>query len=450
MPAKNVLLLIADDWSPLAKCYGNDVVHTPNIDRFASQSTVFDNAFCTTPSCAASRANILTGAYAHQHGQYGHCHGNHGFRTHEHFANRTLPAVLKAAGVRSGLIGKDHVAPAHVYPFDVNEHGSPYSQADLDKRLRSFYASSGDQPTYMHVASTYPHRSFDLNIEGDEYRETDIHFAPADVIVPDWLPDEPEVREDLAGYYTFISRFDRFVGRMLDTLDELGRADDTLVILMSDHGLPFPAAKASPYESGHHCPLIIRKPGQTKSQRCSALVNWCDIYPTITAHLGVDAKHQPEDLPGRSLLGLLDTPDAPGWDETFYAHNFHEICNAYPYRVLREKRYKFVQHLLHDAPMPLPSDLFASKTWQCVVDKKLTKMGKRSTRDVLFHPYEALYDLQADPAESVNIIDQPEHAQRVSSMRERLMKMRQETRDPWLLWDKQMAANAFVRSLPTS
>ena len=80
-PRKNVLLLIADDWSPLAGCYGSRVIKTPKVDALAHRATRFTNAYCTSPSCAASRANILTGHYSHTHGQYGHSHSIHNFHT---------------------------------------------------------------------------------------------------------------------------------------------------------------------------------------------------------------------------------------------------------------------------------------------------------------------------------------------------------------------------------
>ena len=76
---KNVMFVIADDWSRIAKCYGNEIIRTPHIDAFAERGVVFDYAFCTSPSCAVSRACILTGQHSHTHGQYGHCHGIHGF-----------------------------------------------------------------------------------------------------------------------------------------------------------------------------------------------------------------------------------------------------------------------------------------------------------------------------------------------------------------------------------
>ena len=105
---KSVLFLIADDWSRIARCYGNEVIHTPNIDALAEEAIVFDYAFCTSPSCAVSRACILTGQHSHTHGQYGHCHGIHGFRTHEFM--QSIPKILKANGFATACIGKKHVA----------------------------------------------------------------------------------------------------------------------------------------------------------------------------------------------------------------------------------------------------------------------------------------------------------------------------------------------------
>jgi arylsulfatase A-like enzyme len=110
---RNVLLLIADDHSPIAGCYGNPVIATPNMDRLAREGVRFQNAFCTTPSCSASRSVVLTGLQNHTNGQFGHAHQPHNF--HTHLEVQSIPRVAKANGVATGVIGKLHVLPPEVY-----------------------------------------------------------------------------------------------------------------------------------------------------------------------------------------------------------------------------------------------------------------------------------------------------------------------------------------------
>lgn len=448
MSKRNVLLLIADDWSPIAQCYGDNVVQTPHIDALAKQSMVFNQAFCTTPSCAASRASILTGLYSHQHGQYGHSHGIHGFRTHDKLASQTLPAVLKQHGIYTGLVGKPHIEPKAIYPFDQLTIGDPTKYSDPINHVQTFLNAADDQPFYLHVASTYPHRNagagYDRGTREDEFYADDVLYDPAKVPVPDWLPDVPEVRADIAAYYTFITRFDRFVGSMLKLLEESGKADDTMVILMSDHGMPFPGCKASMYDSGHRCPLIIRTPGKSAGVT-NALTNWQDIYPTVCDFLNVPIDTLKQPLPGRSLLPVLSAPASAGWDRTYFAHNFHEVTNYYPYRVVREHQFKYTLNLAYQLSMPLPSDLFSCPTWQAVLKNKLTHMGKRTTHQVLNHELEELYDIQNDPAETKNLIHDPAHAQTVARMRADLQAFRCATNDPWLEVDFQAGRSAERR-----
>jgi N-sulfoglucosamine sulfohydrolase len=106
---RNVLLLIADDHSPIAGCYGNAVIKTPNMDRLAREGVRFSNAFCTTPSCSASRSVVLTGLQNHTNGQFGHAHQPHNF--HTHLEAPSIPRVAKKNGVATGVIGKLHVLP---------------------------------------------------------------------------------------------------------------------------------------------------------------------------------------------------------------------------------------------------------------------------------------------------------------------------------------------------
>ncbi len=431
----SVLVLIADDWSPLAGCYGNAVVRTPNIDSVAAKGMLFERAYCTTPSCAASRANILTGLYSHQHGQYGHTHGVHHFSTHEHV--RSLPAILNDAGVLTGMIGKDHVSPQSVYPFSHYDKSLPWRTRDLVASTRRFLKDADGKSFYLQVGSMYPHRTggdFDPSV-GDGY-EPDVRYSPDEVIVPDFLPDTIGVRHELADYYRFVTRFDRFVGEVLGELERAGRIRDTLVMILSDHGMPFPGAKASSYNTGHHCPLIIRHP-DGYGGKTDAGVNWTDIAPTVTDFLDVSPEECPEEWTGRSLLPLLAHPAAPGYELTWFSHSFHEVTNYYPYRAVLDRRYKYVRHLAYREPMPLGTDLYDSVTWQQVLADNSERMGSRVTRDVCFRPQEALYDLDDDPMETVNLIDESGLRETAERLRAALMQMRLRTRDPWLELDYQ-------------
>lgn len=430
---RNVMIVIADDWSPLAGCYGSPVIRTPNVDALAAQGTVFDRAFCTSPSCAVSRANLLSGYYSHQHGQFGHCHGIHGFRTHEHIV--TVPQVLAKAGVKTGLIGKAHIAPQSVYPFDFETFSHPQSHVQMCGEMHNFFDQIGDAPFFLHVASTYPHRTFDHYRKGDDlaHEFEDYHYSPDEVIVPDFLPDNADTRRDLADYYIAVSRYDQLVGRVVEQLRALGRDKDTLILVTTDHAMPFPGAKASSFDSGHRCPFIAVKPGaQRAGIHSQALINWSNIAPTIYDWCGVPPEVVPDNLPEQSIVDILEDEDPVGWDETFFSHNFHEVTNYYPYRVLRGRRYKYVRNLAHQLPMPLPSDIFRSLTWQSVLRDDVKMMGKRPTDRTLHHDREELFDMDNDPTESTNLIDDPNLQDIAGQMRQKVIDFRRATEDPWL------------------
>ena len=434
MPApRNVLLLIADDWSPLAGCYGSPVIETPHVDAVAGRATRFTNAFCTTPSCAASRANILTGHYSHTHGQYGHCHGIHNFHTAASMPS--MPKALGGAGYATGIVGKLHVQPESVYPWthDLQKvPGGPRNVPQMAAAATQFLADIGPRPFYLHMGFTDPHRDFGNKTTYDGVTEK--RYDPASVPVPDFLPDHPDVRAELAQYYQAISRLDLGFGLALRALEEAGRVDDTMIIVMSDHGMPFPGAKGSSFDSGHRCPLLIARPGAS-GVVCDALVNWSSLAPTVYDWCGVEP---PAGLPERSLVPILDEVHPPGWDETFFSHTFHEVTNYYPYRALRGRRYKYVRNLFPELTTPLPSDLWASPTWQAVRDEGMTRMGQRLTEGFLHQAAEALFDIEADPAESTNRIHEPALQDVAAAMRNKVRRFRTDTDDPWVLASRQL------------
>ncbi len=432
MKHRNAVLIIADDWDRISRCYGNPFIRTPNIDRFAQKAVVFDQAFCTTPSCAASRACILTGRHSHTHGQYGHCHGREPFRTHEDMV--TIPQVTEQAGLFSGIVGKSHVAPMEkVYPFSFVELGDLYKPHLIGERVDRFFEVCGDRNFYLHVAFGDPHRrgsdcGFHNGFEIPGFEQP--RYGLDEVMVPDFLPDEPEVRQDLVEYYEAVSRFDHGVGLVLDALAKAGREEDTMVIVTSDHSMPFPGAKASSFDTGHHCPLLIFTPElRNKGGRHNALMNWVDLAPTIYDWCGLTG---PSDLPGRSLVPILDDPDISGWDETILSHTCHSVVDYHPYRILRNRQYKLVYHCADSGGPFLPSDLFRSKTWQCVKEKNLGIMGQRPTERLFKWSPVELFDIQADPFETTSLSELPEYSRRVEEMQARLLDFCAATGDPWL------------------
>jgi N-sulfoglucosamine sulfohydrolase len=425
---KNVLLLIADDWSPIAGCYGNSVIQMPNVDALASRGTRFPQAFCTTPSCAASRASILTGNYSHTHGQYGHSHSIHNF--HTQLSMPSIPACLGKEGIATGIIGKLHVQPEEVYPWGYDGQqvkGGTRNVSGMADKAEAFFSEIGDRPFYLHMGFGDPHRDF--GNKGTYENVGEVRYSPDEVIVPDFLPDHPAVREELAEYYQAVSRLDTGIGMAVQALEASGRAQDTMIVVMSDHGMPFPGAKGSSFDSGHQCPLIIVRP-DAEVNVCGGLVNWCNIMPTVLEWCGVEI---PETLPERSVLPILDESDPEGWDETFYSHTFHEVTNYYPYRVLRGRRYKYVRNLFPELTTPLPSDLWASPTWQAVLSDNIEMMGKRPTERFLHQDAEELFDIETDPSESRNLIDDPDLKTVAEEMRQKVRKFRMDTQDPWVL-----------------
>src|SRR5438105_442592 len=201
---RNVFLFVADDHGAESLgCYGNPVVKTPNLDAFAADGVRFTSAFCTTASCSASRSVILSGIHNHRTGQYGHEHEYHHFSA---FSNlKTLPGMLSEAGYRTARGGKFHVGPEEVFKFD---------QVLTLPRVEPFFKADASKPFFLYYATNEPHRPFAHDAEDE--------VDPKTVIVPSFLPDLPEVREELALYYASIRRVDTTVGRIVDLLKKNG------------------------------------------------------------------------------------------------------------------------------------------------------------------------------------------------------------------------------------
>lgn len=421
---RNIILYVVDDQGTNdAGCYGNDVIRTPGLDELARHGMRMTHAFATTPSCSASRSVILSGKHNHANGQYGHEHSFHHFVSFPTL--KTLPVRLSDAGYRTLSAGKYHVAPEPIYHFDEYvRRGSPIEMAE---KTRSLIASESDQPFFLYFCTTEPHRPF----RREGFQEVD----PDDVIVPPYLPDTPECRRELARYYASVERADSGLKRLIEIVREAGHWEDTLILYLSDNGIAFPGAKTNVYEPGVRLPFVIRVPGQENvGNTIDAMITYADVAPTLLDYAGVDVESNA--MHGRSFLPRMRGEEVGEWDEVYLSHTFHEITMYYPMRVVRERRYKLIWNIAHGLDFPFASDLFASETWQGVINSGATTYGKRSVDAYLQRPAFELYDLDTDPHEIHNRADDPEMRTELARLQAKLKAFQERTGDPWIVkWE---------------
>lgn len=342
---RNVLLLISDDQGLDLGCYGT-AVKTPRLDRLARQGTLFRHAYAAVSSCSPSRAVINTGLYTHQNGMYGLQHDVHNQSLLPGI--ETLPSMLRRAGYATALVGKKHVGPNSAFPYEaelVPERGGVRDVRELAIAAASFIRSTNERPFFVTIAYSDPHRAaVDYGNDRAWPGVKPETYDPRRVQIPDHLPDLPAVRQDLAEYYESLSRLDAGVGLILDDLAATGRADDTLVIFLSDNGRPFPGAKTNLYDAGLHLPLIIRAPGSAPGTS-DAMVSFTDVVPTVLDWAGVAAPAA-YPLSGSTLLPILGGVADPARDAIVASHDFHEINQYYPMRSIRTRTHNYILNLV--------------------------------------------------------------------------------------------------------
>jgi N-sulfoglucosamine sulfohydrolase len=435
-PARNILLIIADDQGyDLSCCDGR--VKTPVLDQLITQGTLFTQGYATVSSCSSSRSTLYTGLYSHTNGMYGLAHDVHNFSLLDDV--KTLPWMLQQSGYRTALVGKKHVKPDALLPYDAwlaPEMPGIRDVAAMAHLAGQWMRAQGGRPFFLTVGYSDPHR--DATNFGNSRKWPEVEreiYSPADVLIPSHLPDLPGVRQDLAQYYESVSRLDSGVGILLRELRDAGHENDTLVIYLSDNGRPFPGAKDNLYEPGLHLPLIIRSPEQGKHNvRNNALVSWIDVAPTILdwARVAPPAGYRYAPLPGRSLLPILEQTDSAGFDRVFATHSFHEINQYYPMRALRTPRYSYFLNLEPCLAVPVASDVQLSPSWKAIISTPGAKLGERTLESFTHRPSEELYDLNLDPNEVVNLAAHASHASVMADMRKQLKDWRAATHDPWL------------------
>ncbi len=441
-PAKNVIIFVVDDLGFQLGCYGDAAAKTPNVDRLAREGTRFTKAHCTTASCSASRSVILSGMHNHLNGQYGHQHSFHHFASFD--SVRSLPRRFSDNGYRTCSIGKYHVAPEKVYHFDTYRNQGVQGNRNAVKmaeNARAWIQEDDKRPFFLYFCTSDPHRGggpggfANFNENPNQYPGVKQElFDGSNIKVPAWLPEQPEVHQELAEYYQAVNRLDQGMGVLLNALEETGHLDDTLILFLSDNGPPFPGAKTNLYEPGMNMPLIARLPGAQPGAVCETLVSWVDLMPTVLDYAGLLDKETKKASPmhGESFLAEIGTKGKPNNGGVYGSHTFHEITMYYPMRVIVTDRYKCIFNVAHQLPYPFASDLYASPTWQGVLKRGDGMLGNRPVPDYIQRARFELYDLQEDPHELKNLATDPSHKKVLEDLQAKLKKFQQETKDPWI------------------
>lgn len=405
------LIFIADDQGEGdLSCYGHPVLRTPHIDRLAAEGMRFERAFLTAASCSPTRCSLLCGRYPHNTG---------GEDLHDPLPadQRSLARYLRAAGYHCTSVGKWHLGEFEKRHWDrVIECAGREMARKAIVLLRD---RPTNQPFFFWVATTDPHRPFNKDAAATPH-------DPDQVVVPPYLPDHPLIREQLAAYYDEITRFDGHVGEIYAELKRQGVLDRTLIVYLSDNGMPFPRAKTTLYDSGIHTPLIVRYPRLVPPGSVQqGLVSIIDIAPTILKLASV----RQTTMQGRSLLPMLKGPCAPGREAVYAEANWCDFDQFT--RAVRTPRYLLIRNYYWDKPLWHSVDAINSQTWTGLMEMK--KRGKLSAAQAyLFvspRPFQELYDLKSDPYALRNVVEHPQHRRQLYRLSTLLDNWRVETSD---------------------
>jgi uncharacterized sulfatase len=460
----NILIAVSDDQSyPHASAYGAKEIRTPSFDRVARSGVLFRGAFTPAPGCSPMRAAFLTGREIWQLREAG---------THASYFPTDLPvfpAQLEAAGYHVGMTGKGW-SPGRAEGWPHNPAGKSYSKRkmksppgissnDYAANFDDFLdARDGDRPFCFWYGATEPHRGFDRGIGQRN------GIDPAQVEVPGFLPDVPEIRSDIADYFFEIQWFDRHLGRMLDRLQREGELENTLVIVTSDNGMAFPRAKANLYEYGIHMPLAIAWPAAIPAgQQNDQPVSLIDVTRTIFAAAEVTPK-QADQMPGHNLLPYLSgDAKAAAWprDAVFSGRERHSSSRyrtlGYPCRCVRTDTHLYIRNFAPERwPAGTPQkyaevdfneqgeliasqlgpehggyhDIDACPTLDWMIEHRdQGGAAQLFQAAVAKRPAEELYDIRNDPACLNNLIGQADAKAVHERLRRQLTEYLKETGD---------------------
>ncbi|MBJ9164590.1 sulfatase [Citrobacter farmeri] len=427
----NLLFITADDLDYSVPGFmGGMKGLTPNLDDLASRSHIFTNNRTVAAICMPSRQSLMSGLIPHRNGGEGFIPMKKG--------TQTLASILKKEGWYTAAIHKiDHMQPISSFPWDFSISGSGRNTAIHSEGFKVAVkeAQSQSRPFFINCNINDPHRPFYGTPEGLEKDHGNIgvfsikkEITAEEVTIPPNLEDLPDIRKEIAQYWNSAQRMDIAIGNILQALDETGEAKRTVVIFCSDHGMPFPFAKATCYEHGTRAPVLVSLPGMQHSERHTNLTTHTDVMPTALEILGIQA---PTDLDGRSLLPILRNKTMSEPEFIFTYINQTASGMAYPTRAVHDHRYTLIFSPWSDGELKLKVDgmlglTFAAMEKSAQKDRRIAQRVKQLTEGTPL----AFYDLKMDPGQRDNLIDIPEHKGMIEKMKQALLNEMKRTNDP--------------------
>jgi len=439
-PRPNILLLLADNWAfPHASAYGDKSVRTPVFDRLAREGRLYTHAFAPNPSCSPSRSMLLTGQETHRLGPAANLYGP------LDPALPTYTALLEKAGYFVGYSGKGWG------PGEAKTNPAGRAFPDFEAFLK---ARPAGQPFCFWFGSHDPHVPW---TRGDRAA-----IPAASLSIPPHLPDCPEVRADLQGYYAEVAQFDRECGDLLAALDRAGESPRTLVAMTGDNGWQLPRGLANCYDTGTRVPFAVRWGRRLTAGRVRPeFISLTDLAPTFLELAGVPV--QPE-MTGRGFADLiLNRPDAGRRDAVFLERERHANVRrgdlSYPVRGIRTRDHLYLWNLRPDRWPAGDPELYHSVGPYGDVDlsplKDLLVQGAARPDLAPYRawalarrPAEELYDLRADPEQLMNLAGDERHVAIREALSAELLERLRLAGDPRLEEDCPFERSPFTDPAP--
>ena len=432
----NVLFITVDDMNfDSVGTFGCPIPNiTPNIDRLAAEGMKFERGHVTIAICQPTRAVWMTGRYPHRSGALGFNRINAG-----------VPTLLEAMhdhGYLTGIMAKvPHVVPSRGKAWDVVVDASKLKNGRSPQlyyeHSQAFFAQAvkQKQPFFLMANAQDPHRPFAGTDGGGKKKQAEVAevsrtISPQEAIIPAFLPDLPDVRKELAQYFTSVHRADEVVGSLLKALQESGLADRTLVMFMSDHGMPLPFAKTNVYYQSTRTPWIVRWPGVVKPGSVDAqhFVSGIDFAPTVLEAVGLPPL---EGTDGRSFLPVLKGQAQAGRDQVFTSINTTAGSAAFPMRSVQDAQFGYIFNAWSDGKTIFKNESQSGLTMKALRAAASTDPAIAArVQHFIYRTPEEFYDYSRDPSALKNLAADPQHRENLVRYRRTLLAQMKATADP--------------------